>query len=284
VLVSLALQLLLAVAALWVPTPSESAVKAGKDQPGEAEETERDVLVIDVFDAVPAARETAIAPLPAAQQSIVPPSAAGVPASAEGSGLPPDQKASGETPTTQAAGAGGSGSAAQGLLRVPGGARSVVYVIDRSGSMGQQGRLTLARRELTDSLQKLSETTRFQVIAFNRRPEALRIAGSIALAPATAENIQQAIADVQALIPEGGTEHFPALKQALVLHPEVIYFLTDADDLRPEDVRTLTQLNGGKTAIHTIELNLANREREDMPMHRLAHANRGRYLAVDAGK
>ncbi len=115
------------------------------------------------------------------------------------------------------------------IFPVPAAARSVVYVIDRSGSMGQRGRLTLARRELEASLHSLPESTQFQIIAYNRQAEPLRLSGKSSLVPATPDNIQQAARLLDAMEPEGGTEHLPALQQAIRLRPDVIFFLTDAD-------------------------------------------------------
>lgn len=167
------------------------------------------------------------------------------------------------------------------IFPVPAAAKSVVYVVDRSGSMGERGRLSLARRELEASLRRLPDSTQFQIIAYNRRAEPLRLGGKIGLVPATPDNIQQAIRLLDELEPEGGTEHLPALQQAIRLRPDVIFFLTDADDLNPAEVRALTQLNSGRSAIHVVELTLENRDRLDMPMHQLASGNHGGYRAVD---
>ena len=160
-------------------------------------------------------------------------------------------------------------------------AQSVVYVIDCSGSMGAAGRLALARRELLASLERLPETVRFQIIPYNRRAEPLRINGHSGLVPATPENKQAAAARLEAIVPEGSTEHQAALQQALLLGAEAIYFLTDADDLRPDQVHALTRLNHGRTSIHAIELTAAHRDAHAMPLHVLAKENHGEYRGVD---
>ena len=49
---------------------------------------------------------------------------------------------------------------------------------------------------------------------------------------------------------------------------------------RGAHVQAVTLLNRGRAAIHTIELTTVNRHRADMPLHRLARDNRGRYQAV----
>jgi hypothetical protein len=159
-------------------------------------------------------------------------------------------------------------------------AESVVYVIDRSSSMGLRGALELAKRELLVSLEKLPAQTRFQVIVYNRRAECLRIAGRTDLVAASVENKREVAALLQAVRPEGSTDPLPALRQALVLRPEVIFFLSDADDLNVRQVNALTQLNRGHTAIHTIELNTLHRNRDDQPLQMLARNNRGEYRAV----
>src|SRR5260370_40181899 len=44
--------------------------------------------------------------------------------------------------------------------------------------------------------------------------------------------------------------------------PISIFFLTDADDLTPRLVQTVTQFNRGRSAIHAIELNPSHRSEE----------------------
>jgi hypothetical protein len=288
VAISLVVHACLAVLIPWVPTPADSSgIDVVKD--GQAVQAEREILISDIYEAEAAPQERIVAasPLPAAASD--PDNMSGEPSRAEKYPEPASSASSavsnGENesfgPARLAGPAGTDSASSKGLFQVPGNARSVVYVIDRSGSMGQHGRLALARRELELSLRTLPESARFQVVVYNRHAELLRVAGRTDLVRASAENISQATEQLDALVAEGGTDHLPALKQALLLHPDVIFFLTDADDLKPEDVRTLTQLNAGRTAIHSIELNLHNRDRTEMPMHRLADCNRGQYRAVE---
>jgi hypothetical protein len=81
--------------------------------------------------------------------------------------------------------------------------------------------------------------------------------------------------------PEGSTEHEPAFKEAFALDPDVVFFLTDADDLRPDHVRLVNLLNKGRAIVNTIELGTRNRHRTDMPLQRMARENRGVYQTVD---
>jgi hypothetical protein len=152
-------------------------------------------------------------------------------------------------------------------------------------SMGLHGRLDVARRELLDSLRRLPDTSRFQIIVYNRQPEALRVAGRAGLLPATEENKGRAALFLREVLAEGATDHLPALTLALTLQPDVIFFLTDADDLTDTQVQTVTRINQEQnrehTSIHAIELSTDNRDREDMPLHLLARRNHGTYRAVE---
>jgi hypothetical protein len=159
-------------------------------------------------------------------------------------------------------------------------ARSVVYVIDRSASMGPGGLLAAAVGELCASLKRLPTTTRFQIVVYHDQPELL-LAGRAELVVASLDNTDRAARLLKELRAEGGTNHLRALRLALSLAPEVVYLLTDADDLSDAHRSEVTHINRGRAVIHTIELNLANRNRADMPLQVLARENRGRYLAVD---
>ncbi|MBY0522934.1 MAG: hypothetical protein K2R98_06030 [Gemmataceae bacterium] len=245
-------------------------------------ERELDVLVMDIDVGLPGPRTSAP---PAVVPTVTPPQPAPtavVAVSSPTTGHSSPASTAGTPIGSGTSGGTSGGGSATTFFDVAAQGRSVVYVIDRSGSMGECGRLDLARRELLASLAKLPAEVRFQVIAYNRNADPLHIGGQNRLAAATPENKQQAAYLLQHLVPEGGSEHLIALKQALLLDPEVIYFLTDADDLLADQVRTLTQLNHGRAAIHTIELSMGNRDRHEMPLHVLARDNRGKYRAVDA--
>jgi hypothetical protein len=152
-------------------------------------------------------------------------------------------------------------------------------VIDRSMSMGRHGAFDAARRELLASLKRLPEHVRFQVIVYNRTAETLVPGGG--LVEATAEIKRHTATHIESLCAEGGTSHLPALRRAVHLTPEVIYFLTDADDLNPKEQQEVTNLNRGRCSIHVIELNTSHQGRPGMPLQELARTNRGTYRAID---
>ncbi len=159
-----------------------------------------------------------------------------------------------------------------------------VYVIDRSASMGRG--LNVAKTELLASLEKLPPTAQFQVIAYDLDQRLLDGVSKGGLLPATRENKDRTARFLEPLRSEGGTDHVRALRKALTLTPQVIYFLTDADELRPEEVRELTLLNqrGANARIFCIELSTLNENRTNNPMRLLAQENRGLYRGIDLAR
>jgi hypothetical protein len=65
-----------------------------------------------------------------------------------------------------------------------------------------------------------------------------------------------------------------------MLAPDVLYLVTDADDLKPEDVRTITNQNHGRTAIHTIEVYSRYSTKPTGALAQLAANNHGTHRRV----
>jgi hypothetical protein len=150
-------------------------------------------------------------------------------------------------------GSGGGPALARGpaaFFHLPVRGQSVVFLIDRSSSMGFNGGLSAAKREVADCLTRLPESSSFQVIVYNRDP--VWIGGRKALLPATAANIESALQVLDTIGALGSTNHVEALRCALQFEPDVLFLVTDADELTREQVRVLTQLNRGRTTIHTL--------------------------------
>jgi hypothetical protein len=179
------------------------------------------------------------------------------------------------------AGAGnGPGDGGPCALPVGKDVRTIVYVVDRSMSMGFHGALARARREVLASLRRLPPTARFQVIAYNRDAAPLSIAGRSGFLAPDDDTLRQVADAVSEWRASGGTDDGLALRRALALHPDVLFFLTDADDLNPDEVRTATRLNDHHTVIHAVQVGAAS-ARADGPLHRLAADNGGTYLRLD---
>lgn len=152
-------------------------------------------------------------------------------------------------------------------------ADSVVFVIDRSASMGMENRLGRAIAEVTASLFRLPPTATFQVVTYARNPAIVNRATS--LIAVNDDSIAAARTALSGLRAEGGTDHVRALKTALLMAPQVIYFLTDEDDLSMADVKAITDYNRGRTCIHAICL--VEPKSANSPMNELARRNRGQF-------
>jgi hypothetical protein len=179
------------------------------------------------------------------------------------------------------AGAGGGGS---GILTAPGTARRIVYVIDRSVSMGTSGALAIAKRELLAGIAALPADAQFAVILYNRQAEPLDLGGPSDLVDATPDNrltVARLLEDVRA---EGSTDHLAALRRALAFGPEIIFFVTDADDLTLEQVRNVMLFNRRGAAIHAVELNNKGEAREDTPLQMMARLSGGSHRVVPLKK
>jgi hypothetical protein len=173
--------------------------------------------------------------------------------------------------------AGGSGTAAGGrLLDAPRPARRVVYVIDRSLSMGPSRALKRARQELLNALARLPAGATFQVILYNRRAEVLRIDGRSGFLPADAATRAAVALALESTTAEGSTDHLLALRQGLVLRPDVLFLVTDAAELTDRDVQEVIRVNAARTAIHVIELS-RHRGDADGPVRSLALHTGGSY-------
>jgi hypothetical protein len=154
-------------------------------------------------------------------------------------------------------------------------ARNVVFLVDRSLSMGLNGGLDAAKDELRSCLERLPASTRVQVLFYNRSVESVPTPEADRLL-ANDEQTRQAVERLAARIrPEGGTDHAKALRAALALRCDAILLLTDGDDMTANQIRTLTELNRGRSAIHALEWGRLPEVSE--PLQALARQNRGTY-------
>lgn len=178
---------------------------------------------------------------------------------------------------------GGGGSASLFGIQTP--ANKVVYVFDRSASMGGIGRspLAYAKRELIASIQSLEKTQQFQIIFYNERPYVFSPAARPGRLPfATDDNKRRALQFIHSVMADGGTQHDTALQLAIRLQPDVIFFLTDADEPRLSDAK-LEQIHrwANGMVIHAIEFGLGPRAGGDNFLSRIARQNGGQYRFID---
>ncbi|MGE3316846.1 MAG: VWA domain-containing protein [Planctomycetaceae bacterium] len=151
-----------------------------------------------------------------------------------------------------------------------------VFVVDGSGSM-QGARFERALAELRKSIKDLKSWQKFSIIFFNDIPVPLyHPNGEAKLYASTSAQRVKANKWMKQIQPDGGTEPTEALKQALAMQPDVIFFLTDGEI--PEETRAITmEANRYRTIVHTIAFE--SRDGEEM-LKGIAKDNGGRYRYV----
>lgn len=176
-------------------------------------------------------------------------------------------------------GSGDGGDEGQSFFGLRGEGSRYVYVVDSSRSMNHPhasemktrfGRLKL---ELVKSIMKLNASNEFYIVYFNRRA-----------IPMPSRKMQPALPDVRKhflewaikIRADGETDPRGALRMALKLNPDVIYFLTDGV-FEEKVVRSLRKISQEETVIHTFAF--GNRESEYV-LRNLAAANSGKFHFV----
>ncbi|MBL9123826.1 MAG: hypothetical protein JNG90_09355, partial [Planctomycetaceae bacterium] len=182
----------------------------------------------------------------------------------------------------------GGGTASTSVFGIPAEGYRFVYVFDRSASMGGSGRSTLAaaKLELVKSLASLGSNHQFQIIFYNESPSILNIAGTNRLVFGTDQNKELARRFVGGITADGATRHEEALLLALRLKPDVIFFLTDADEpgLSSAQLGRIHRLCEGVTTINTIEFGLGPALDGENFLARLARENGGQYAYFDVSR
>ena len=174
------------------------------------------------------------------------------------------------------------------VFGVSGSGSRFVYVFDRSDSMnGYEGRpLRAAKSELIRSLSSLTDAQRFQIVFYNDKPTQFRLSENAPMQTVAGEApyIAQAKRFVNSIAAYGGTEHAPALKMALAMDPDVVFFLTDArvPRLSSAELREIqARADRSGTAIHAIEFGADPSPPADSFLRDLAAMNRGQYRYLD---
>ena len=156
-----------------------------------------------------------------------------------------------------------------------------VFAVDRSGSMATNNALGAAKQELLRALNALPAHVQFQVIFYNLNALPLPLNGG-KLVYADETNKEQVRRLLRTIAPEGGTDHLPPLRLALVtLKADTVFFLTDADEMTVRDVEDVTRLNRQHATIHAIEFGLGPRIDQNRALQELARRNNGTYRYID---
>jgi hypothetical protein len=148
-----------------------------------------------------------------------------------------------------------------------------VYVVDCSGSMIDDDRLPRATIELRRSVMALQAPQRFEVIFYNT--ESIPMPGGPIPRSADLQSKNLMLSWLRLIDPDGGTDPRPAMRQALALHPDAVFLLSDG--AFPEGaVDQITKLNAQRVPIHTVDLagGLAGDH-----LKRIARENGGTYAS-----
>ncbi|CAN5646995.1 hypothetical protein BH23PLA1_BH23PLA1_10760 [soil metagenome] len=160
-------------------------------------------------------------------------------------------------------------------------ASSFVYVIDRSNSMTNRNSMEIAKGELWASLSRLPADAEFGIVFYNERATPFTNAqGQARMMPATQENKSRVQARLQQVQADGGTNHIEALRAGFAMKPEVIFFLTDADDMNDREAERLAR-ESGPIRIQAIEFGIGPDSGLTVPLRALAQTTGGSYRYID---
>jgi len=174
------------------------------------------------------------------------------------------------------------------LFGIQGEGYKFVYVFDRSGSMGGSSRsaLNAAKAELLASIEPLDSNHQFQIIFYNERPVIFNPSGQNGrLAFGNERNKNLARRFIRSITADGATRHVEALMLAIKMRPDVIFFLTDADE--PQlSLRELDKIQNAAAGIviNSIEFGFGPQSRSNNFLQKLANKNNGQHVYVDISK
>lgn len=144
---------------------------------------------------------------------------------------------------------GGGGIGPKGPVFGNGGnAREIVFLCDGTGSM--LNKFATLKDELNKAIVQLRPIQSFDVIFFQDvKVESFQKQ----MVPATPENKRKAGTYLEGVTSEGTTNPIPALEMALKMHPQLLYFLTDAADF--PDTKAVTDTIAKYNADNRIKIN-----------------------------
>lgn len=151
--------------------------------------------------------------------------------------------------------------------------RFFVYVVDQSGSMIDDDRLTRTTIELRRSVSALQSPQRFEVIAYN--DEATTMPGGPIPRPADQRHKEMLRSWLRMIEPEGETHPRAAVLLALALRPDAVFLLSDGDFPKGV-VEDIAKANTRNLPIHCVDM--ADGLAGDS-LKRIAAQSGGRYVA-----
>lgn len=177
------------------------------------------------------------------------------------------------------AGDGDGLGAGDGLFGSTSGANSFVFVLDRSRSMNQphqfsdqSTRFERLQQELIGFINRLEPSQSFFVIFFDEQTIPMPAEGMV---PATDANKLRYLNWVRKLTPDGRTDPRVAIKMAIKLAPEQIFFLSDGE-LDPNFQKQILKHPPGKSALNSYSFGMHGGEF----MKVLAEKHGGQYTFI----
>ncbi len=158
-----------------------------------------------------------------------------------------------------------------------------VYLFDRSISMAGRP-LAAAKSQLVGSLELLRPVNQFQILFFNHRLTVFDATGGQGrVAFASQDNKSRAEHFVSRINADGGTDRFASLEHAADLAPDVLFFLTDADDPMTayELNKSIEWFQRSATAVQAIEFGRGPSKGRRNFLTELSDATGGGYRYVD---
>ncbi len=194
----------------------------------------------------------------------------------------------GARPTLGGSGAGSgaaegmaAGGAGASFFGVTSSGRRFAWIVDRSGSMGQEGKLEAAMNELARSVSSLPDFAQFHVVLFSNQPARPPMQnGWMVARPAIITRFIRWLGQVGA---EGGTQPGPAFERVfnLDVRPDVIFFLTDGK-IPPGTAALVASLNdsGSRVVVNTIAF---GSDASQDQLEEIARTSGGAYRFVKVG-
>jgi Mg-chelatase subunit ChlD len=133
----------------------------------------------------------------------------------------------------------GRGSLA-GIFKIDPHIKSVVFVMDRSSSMGWGQALERVKAELAYGLQEMNPDQSFGVVFFDHTEETME--PNFRLLSATKDNVERTKKWMETVHPRGGTMPADAMKMAINTGPQLVVLLSDGE-FDPFSVSEITQHN-----------------------------------------
>jgi len=173
-------------------------------------------------------------------------------------------------------GGGGGGGVTVRVFGVGGEGTKFMYVFDRSSSMTGH-KLQEVKKELLKSFSVLNNNHKFNIIFYNTHFEVWKPGEQLITANSSAK--KEAEKFVQTMTASGGTSHLPPLLEAIKYKPEVVFFLTDGQDLTQVHLEEICQ-KSGDICINVIQYDDGHDGRSEI-LRQLAYKNRGQYKYIN---